>query len=246
MLRPTRTLGAISLAAVVAAFGAVSVAHAGVHTDSTTACSSTGVCKVFENKSTGAALEAETVGEGKALYVESTAAGGDGIDANGTYIGVIGRAAAGTSGYPFVATDQSGDDLFFIDGDGDVYYTGSIGQFMKTNDNKPVLAYTAQAATRTIEDTGTAQIVDGQGRVSLDPTFAKTIDLHSAYRVFLTPNGDTKGLFVSQKSPGGFVVRETQGGHGTLSFDYRIVAAPSGAANQRMGVSQLPALPHAR
>ena len=180
------------------------------------------------------------------MYVESTAAGGDGIDANGTYIGVIGRAAAGTSGYPFVATDQNGNDLFFIDGDGDVYYTGSIVQFERTRDGRQVGAYTSQTATRTIEDVGSAQLVNGQATIALDPTFARSIDLQSAYHVFLTPNGDTKGLFVAQKSPTTFVVRESQGGHAAIAFDYRIVATQLGAANQRMGVTPLVQAPHAR
>jgi hypothetical protein len=50
----------------------------------------------------------------------------------------------------------------------------------------------------------------------------------------LTPDGDTKGLFVASKSPSGFVVREVQGGHATISFDYHIYATSLGQAGQRM------------
>jgi hypothetical protein len=51
------------------------------------------------------------------------------------------------------------------------------------------------------------------------------IDLRDGYRVFVTPEGDSKGLYVA-KAAGGFFVREQQGGRSTLPFDYRIVAKP--------------------
>src|SRR5262249_41115941 len=70
--------------------------------------------------------------------------------------------------------------------------------------------------------------------VSLNPTFARAIDAHQAYQVMLTPDGDTRGLFVASKSPNGFVVREVQGGRGTLDFDYHIYAVAFGQAGQHM------------
>jgi hypothetical protein len=45
---------------------------------------------------------------------------------------------------------------------------------------------------------------------------------------------DTRGLYVSQKTPAGFQVREAQGGRSTFSFDYRIVARPLDADNDRL------------
>jgi len=245
MFRTPRTLGAISLAAVVAVFGGISAAHAGVHNDGLKKCNSTGACQAFENLSTGNALQAFTEGEGKAFLAQAPAGGGDGADIYGSYIGVIGRGTS-ESGYPFVGTDQKGNDLFYVDGYGDVYYAGSLTQFSKTRQGERVGSFATQEATRTIEDVGSAKLVNGESVVSLDPTYAQSIDLSSAYHVFLTPGGDTKGLYVAQKSPTTFVVRETQGGHGSLSFDYRIVATQLGAANQRMGLSQLSPMPSAQ
>jgi hypothetical protein len=46
--------------------------------------------------------------------------------------------------------------------------------------------------------------------------------------VFLTPDGNSHGLYVTQKTPAGFVVRENDNGRSTLDFEYRIVAAPLG------------------
>jgi hypothetical protein len=107
-----------------------------------------------------------------------------------------------------------------------------------------VLAYASESTSATLEDFGTAQMIDGVANVAIESRFATTIDRTTAYYVFLTPLGDTKGLYVSDKTPGGFQVRETQGGRSTLSFDYRIVARPLDAANDRLPVA--PAVGHVR
>jgi hypothetical protein len=45
-----------------------------------------------------------------------------------------------------------------------------------------------------------------------------------AYHVFLTAYGDTPGLYVGARGPGGFEVRERPGGTGSPAFGYRVVA----------------------
>jgi hypothetical protein len=94
--------------------------------------------------------------------------------------------------------------------------------------------YAAKTSTPTLEDVGTGQLVGGMGRVAIDPVLSAQMDRSTAYHVFLTPDGDTRGLYVASKSPTSFVVRETQGGRGTLAFDYRIVAYVDGQATRRM------------
>ena len=84
-----------------------------------------------------------------------------------------------------------------------------------------------------MEDTGTAQLERGSA-MRLDPTFASSIEPGISYRVFVTPNGDMRGLFVAAKTAGGFIVREAQAGRSTVSFDYRIVATALGESGQRM------------
>ena len=106
-------------------------------------------------------------------------------------------------------------------------------------------SYSAKSTLPTVEDTGTAALVRGAAVVRLDPTFAASVDPNASYRVFLTPNGDTRGLFVATKTPSGFVVREAQAGHASVSFDYRIVATALGQAGQRMAPLVAPVAPRA-
>jgi hypothetical protein len=68
-------------------------------------------------------------------------------------------------------------------------------------------------------------MVGGVANVAIDPAFAAVMD-HKWYYVFLTPLGDTRGLYVSAKAPSAFQVRESEGGRSRLEFDYRIVAGP--------------------
>jgi hypothetical protein len=92
-----------------------------------------------------------------------------------------------------------------------------------------------------MEDFGEAQLVNGRGYVRLDTALSDVIDNRNAYQVFLTPEGDSKGLYVTQKSPAGFAVRESSGGHATLAFAYRILAKPVDDDAQRLALA--PPLP---
>jgi hypothetical protein len=247
--RPTASAGAIAVGAALAISSfSVVAATTKVHPDKTknpktTTCASTSPCETIDN--TGPALSLVTSATNtRSFYVSATASGADGTDISGGYIGVIGRAPAGTATYPLVLTDANGNDLDYTDGDGDIYYKGSLNSFVITRHHQQVVAYAPRTTTQTIEDVGSGRLVNGQATVALDRTFADSIDLQAPYHVFLTPNGDTRGLYVANKTPTSFVVRETQGGRGTLLFDYRVVAAALGHASDRMGETAVPPAPH--
>ena len=160
---------------------------------------------------------------------------GDGSDIRGTYIGMIGRAPA-SGGYPLVLTDSNGNDLFQVDGAGNVAFTGQLQTLARTSGGGTVQSYSPKATEPVMEDTGTAQLSAGSASVMLDPTFAASIDMRTPYRVFITPDGDTHGLFVALKTAHGFIVRESQGGRSSVAFDYRIVASTQGQIGKRMSL----------
>jgi hypothetical protein len=211
--------------------------------------SGSGVAIYGSTSSGGSTVEAFNSGPGTALYagantgqaLHATSAGlsayikssnGNGADIQGNYIGVVARGP--TTGFPLVATDASGNDLFYVDGKGNVFYHGTIGTFAAARNGLAATAYGTNAASPSVEDTGSARLRNGSATVPLDPVFAQTIDPQRPYHVLLTPDGDTRGLFVASKGRGAFVVREVQGGHGSFDFDYHIYATPLGRANVRM------------
>jgi hypothetical protein len=72
------------------------------------------------------------------------------------------------------------------------------------------------------EDFGTAKLRNGRAMVKLDANFAIVIK-RGDYRVFVTPEGDCRGLYVRRKRAANFEVRELAGGKSNVAFSYRIV-----------------------
>jgi hypothetical protein len=72
------------------------------------------------------------------------------------------------------------------------------------------------------EDFGTAKLKRGRAVIRLDADFAKVIK-RGDYRVFVTPEGDCRGLYIRNRSAGTFEVRELGGGRSNVAFSYRIV-----------------------
>ena len=72
------------------------------------------------------------------------------------------------------------------------------------------------------EDFGTAKLKNGRTVVRLDADFAKVIK-RGDYRVFVTPEGDCRGLYIRNRSAASFEVRELGGGKSNVAFSYRIV-----------------------
>jgi hypothetical protein len=120
---------------------------------------------------------------------------------------------------------------FSVDNAGNVTATSLVttkGSYVRTVGASGTTrkSYPARTTAPVMEDFGEAQIVNGRGYVKLDSALSDVIDGRTAYQVFLTPEGDSDGLYVTQKSPAGFVVRESRGGRSTLAFSYRILAKP--------------------
>ncbi len=60
------------------------------------------------------------------------------------------------------------------------------------------------------------------------------------YHIFLTPRGDSNGLYVSGLTSSGFEVREQKGGASSLDFDYRVVARRKDIPGPRLEKVKLP------
>ena len=110
----------------------------------------------------------------------------------------------------------------------------------KTSTGSRVDTYTPQITQPTLEDFGEAQLSNGVADVALDTKFIAAIDNTTRYIVTLTPEGDCRGLYVAQRTPSGFTVRESQGGRSSIAFSYRIVAKPLGDNAARLATSALP------
>jgi hypothetical protein len=121
------------------------------------------------------------------------------------------------------------------DVNGNLTCTGKIGAAANVDSGaRKVALYAMQSPENWFEDAGSGQLSGGSARIALDPTFAQTVNAGVEYHVFLTPNGDSKGLYVSQKTATSFEVHEQGGGTSSIAFDYRIMAKRVGYENVRL------------
>jgi hypothetical protein len=115
------------------------------------------------------------------------------------------------------------------DTDGNLGCTGSKSAIVPVDDGKRQVAlYAVEAPQNWFEDFGSGQLSNGSAIIWLDPAFAQTVNAVSEYHVFLTPEEDCEGLYVSQKTPTSFEVHELRRGRSNVAFDYRIVALRKG------------------
>jgi hypothetical protein len=129
---------------------------------------------------------------------------------------------------------ESNGIFCFIDTTASVNCVDGDDEVTVNSGARKVALYSMQSTENWFEDAGAGQLSHGLARVELDPTYAQTVNTGVDYRVFLTPNGDCKGLYVSQKTATSFEVHELGGGRSNIAFDYRIMAKRRGRENVRL------------
>jgi hypothetical protein len=175
-------------------------------------------------------------------------------DATGTGAAVIARVAVGDTSSPLYlrsgttdpnnyaieVQDGNNNDIFHFDNGGNIHITGllySQGSCSQgCSRTRRVASYAPRESMPSMEDVGEGRLVAGEARVRLDPAFANVIDRHASYVVFVSPEGESRGLYVTEKTLTGFTVIENAGGRSTIPFGYRIVAKPYGVSAERLPV----------
>jgi hypothetical protein len=189
-----------------------------------------------------------------AAAVKAGVYGRDDTDGADTGYGVAGHAYF--DGVGVGAWSYTGVDLIrAFDGDypggtlrfrverqsGNVYADGTFNTFKRSStDGEFHSLVTIEATEQWIEDFGKADLVDGYALVTILPDFAGLANLTADYHVFLTPYGDSQGLYVTNLTATSFEVREQNAGKSSLEFSFRIVARPFGAAIERLPVVEIP------
>jgi hypothetical protein len=133
-----------------------------------------------------------------------------------------------------VKGDNTGDSCT-INVSGTITCNGTVVTAVSANSGaRKVALYSVQSPENWFEDFGSGALTNGAATITLDPAFTQTVNTGTEYHVFLTPNGDSKGLYVSQKTATSFEVREQGGGISNVAFDYRIVAKRVGYEKVRL------------
>lgn len=154
--------------------------------------------------------------------------------------GVVGRSRDG------IAVGGSTDSGFAGVFEGRVLVKGNFIVFggaksaaVEHPDGSHRLLYSLESPESWFEDFGRGEIVDGRAQIDLDSDFVALV-LSDSYHVFLTPEGDSNGLYVSSRTPTGFVVQEQQSGKSRLQFSYRVVAKRKDITGERLEKIEVP------
>jgi hypothetical protein len=100
--------------------------------------------------------------------------------------------------------------------------------------------YCVESPESWFEDFGEGALVCGEASIALDSDFAAVVDA-SKYHVFLTAHSANPDLAVTERSPGGFRVRGSEGAEGT--FSWRVVAKRKDIAAPRFEPVEIPKEP---
>jgi hypothetical protein len=176
-------------------------------------------------------LASATSGTAFGVYGYSQSTAGRGVygeapATTGTTYGVYGRAQS-SKGYGVYAQGR-------LHATGNFTAAGTKSAVVSLDNGEGVLLYAEEGTQNWFFDVGSGRIEEGMALVTIDPTFVQTVNTQVQYHVFLTPEGDCKGLYVTQKRENSFEVRELDGGKSTVPFSYRIVAKRKGYEEERL------------
>lgn len=129
-----------------------------------------------------------------------------------------------------VSADISNGDYYFFevvrDGVGPAakfYANGTKAGVFKhpLNPNESIEFYAIESPKIAFVDFGEGKLENGAYRVTFDNEFHLMISNTALPNIQLTPLGDCKGLYVSERTSSGFVVKELQEGKSNVSFSWK-------------------------
>jgi len=148
--------------------------------------------------------------------------------------GLILQGVSGSAFNTVFSVDAAGN----LNISGNLYVAGSKSSTVQLKSGREVALYAVESPENWFEDFGSAELRGGVAWVPLEASFNEATNAAITYHVFLTPNGDSNGLYVARKTAAGFEVREHGGGGSNVAFDYRIVVRRRGYETIRMAEVQ--------
>jgi hypothetical protein len=179
--------------------------------------------------------------DGAGIYGTST----NGYGVNGFSINNIGVYANSSADWALFASSAAGTAGQFngkVVVKGDLTATGAKSAAVPHPDGSYRRLYAVESPESWFEDLGEGELQGGQAEVAIDPDFAALVR-GDTYQVLVTPYGDCQGLYVSERSPTAFTVRELQGGTSNITFSYRVLAKRKDIEAPRLERVELPVPP---
>jgi hypothetical protein len=119
------------------------------------------------------------------------------------------------------------NDIWTIDGDGRFKNRETYATGIQT-DTGEVEVFAQMSPKVEITFSGEGQLMNGVAGIVFPQEIRNIISGGTPIRVSVTLTGDAKGVYVTDKSIQGFMVRELQGGTSNATFDWFVVARRKG------------------
>ena len=103
---------------------------------------------------------------------------------------------------------------------------GAVSTIVEDTQGDKKVMFAAEAPEVLFEDYGVGQLNNGVAQISIDPIFSNNIQVDSQHplKVFIQLEGDCNGVFVTNKTANGFMVKELANGTSNVSFSWHLVA----------------------
>ena len=172
----------------------------------------------FQTNYTGSAINADARDPRAQLagYTNNSLVGG-----NSMYYGAFlySGGSSSNSSYAYAGARYGGTNYKIIG-------NGNVSTIVEGVDGKKKIMFASEAPEVFFEDYGVGTLMGGSAYIQIDPNFSNNIvvDQNHPLKVFIQLEGDCSGVYVTQKTAEGFLVKELQHGTSNVSFSYHIVA----------------------
>ena len=166
------------------------------------------------------------VGAGNAQSI-TTLPNGSGGAFTGYTTGLLARSTTGGTSEA-IHTDNFGNVVRINYWNGTTQYkingAGSVSTIVAGMNGEKVTLHAPETPEIYFQDYGEGKLVSGKAHIDIDPMFTKNvmIDQKHPLRVFIQPEGECNGVYVTNKTVAGFDVVELQGGQSNISFQWTI------------------------
>lgn len=137
-----------------------------------------------------------------------------------------GTAAAGVS-YSYVGLKYNYNNDATATGGTNYKIVGNgvVSTLIPDENNAPRTMFCPEAPEVLFEDYGVGKLTNGQTYIELDKIVANSlkIDTNHPLKVFIQLEGECNGVYVTEKSKNGFLVKELNNGKSNIDFSWHIV-----------------------
>ena len=149
-------------------------------------------------------------------YTNSSEVGGNTMYYGGYFYS---GGTSGTASYAYAGA-RYGNTNYKIIGN------GNVSTIVDGVDGNKKIMFAPEAPEVLFEDYGTGKLNQGEAYIKIDPNFSNNIlvDQKHPLKVFVQLEGACNGVYITQKTAEGFLVKEQQNGTSNVSFSWHIVA----------------------